>query len=94
VIFKAHARRHAPAAGLTPDEIEEGIITDLGANPPEPGVPFHRVIGVRGKPVKYTGMQRTDTGAVEVGTYYWWTRRGRAQAGGPPVSPDDAPTTE
>lgn len=94
VIFKAHARRHAPAAGLSTEEIEGSIVADLAANPPTPGVPFHRVVNILGKPVKYTGMRRTDTGTVEVGTYYWWTRRGRAQAGGEAASPRDPPRSE
>jgi hypothetical protein len=77
VIFKPHARRHAPAAGLSAEAIEAGIAADLASNPPQPGTPFHRVISVGGKAVKYTGIKRLDTGVVEVGTYYWWTRRGR-----------------
>lgn len=77
VIFKPHARRHAPAAGLSAEEIEAAIEADLVNDPPQPGRPFHRAILIQGKPVKYTGIRRVDTGVIEVGTYYWWTRRGR-----------------
>lgn len=77
VVFKPHARRHAPDAGLSAEEIEARIEADLADNPPEPGLPFPPVGGIQGESVKYTGIKRIDTGVVEVGTYDWWTRRGR-----------------